>query len=378
MAGGGDLESAGGGNLAGGVGLVVAGLGAVGSSLIAGIEAARHHLAHPFGSLVEGGGAGRSGDARPLRELAPLAPLHQLSLGAFELRDDDAHRAALRAGLLPRTLLDELKPTLRSVRAMAGARQAPSRLHLAEALADDLRGFATHHGCARGVLLCTVPGPRELPRRTLRSPEDIWRALEESADEVTPGLVYAAAAARAGFAFVAAAPDASLSAPGLNGLFAQAGVPFAGCGLLGPEASLLLALEQLAAAEGLTITSAASLSTRAAGASGFGGSERVQELARSPSWAGGMLELSFELRGPLALHLAGRAFDAALLADLALRAGATGAQTFLNSLFAAPLGTNDSAVKLHAQPMTASRRADLLAALPGLAAAARARAAVAA
>src|SRR5438445_7096035 len=95
-----------GARLAGGcpmaVGLVVVGLGNVGSSLLAGIEAARAHLVHPWGSLVEAGGPGRkSGHAvpAPLRASAPFAELNDLVLGAFELREDDGYRAALRAGL---------------------------------------------------------------------------------------------------------------------------------------------------------------------------------------------------------------------------------------------------------------------------------------
>src|SRR2546428_2685206 len=42
------------------VGLVVVGLGGVGSSLLTGVLAARAHLVHPFGSLAEGGGSGRA------------------------------------------------------------------------------------------------------------------------------------------------------------------------------------------------------------------------------------------------------------------------------------------------------------------------------
>src|SRR3954465_2559047 len=93
------------------VGLVVVGLGDVGSSILAGIEAARTHLVHPWGSLVEAGGAGRRVEhsgSQPLRAIAPFANLSDLALGAFELKDDDAYRAALRAAHLSRSLVDEL------------------------------------------------------------------------------------------------------------------------------------------------------------------------------------------------------------------------------------------------------------------------------
>ncbi|MFL5451891.1 MAG: inositol-3-phosphate synthase, partial [Myxococcales bacterium] len=130
------------------VGLVIVGLGDVGSAILAGIEAARAHLVHPWGSLVDAGGAGRRPEhagSQPLRSFAPFANLSDLALGAFELKEDDAFRAALRAGRLSRSLVDELRPQLRQIRAMSGARQAPTRRHLADALAEDLRGFSAHH-----------------------------------------------------------------------------------------------------------------------------------------------------------------------------------------------------------------------------------------
>src|SRR3954469_3769733 len=168
------------------IGLVVAGLGGVGSSVIAGILAARAHLVHPYGSLV---GAGAGGALSPLRAQAPLAELGDLELGAFEVRDDDAYRAALRANLVSRSLLDELRPELHKIRAMSGARQAPTRRHLADALAEDLRGFLAHHHCTRGVLGCTLPGPPAAPSRTGFTAADVFFALDEGADWITPGVV---------------------------------------------------------------------------------------------------------------------------------------------------------------------------------------------
>src|SRR5207302_7184154 len=141
------------------VGLIVVGLGGVGSSLVSGLLAARAHLVHPFGSLAEAGGAGRpSGSSLAAwRDKAPLAQLGDLVLGAFEIREDDAYRAALRAGLVNRSLIDELRPELRKIQGMLGGRETPTRRHLADALAEDLRGFLAHHRCSRGVVICTVP-----------------------------------------------------------------------------------------------------------------------------------------------------------------------------------------------------------------------------
>ena len=351
------------------VGLVVVGLGGVGSSLLTGVLAARAHLVHPFGSLVEAGGTGRTPGSglSPLRERAPFAELGDLVLGAFELRDDDGYRAALRAGLVSRSLLDELRPELRKIRAMLGAREAPTRRHLADALAEDLRGFLAHHRCARGVVVCTLPGLPAPPTKPAFTADEVRAALEQSADWVTAGVVYAHAAAEAGCAFVAAGRDGALRVPGISALFEEHGVPVAGTGLLGPEELLRETLAEVLAAEGMHLKGAASLSTRAEerGARLWGGPDRTSEIGLGCAWAGGAFELSLELRGQVQLHLAARALDAALLADLAARAGRKGAQEWLDALFAAPIGT---ASPHAAPPMSlAMRRERLLAELPALA-----------
>jgi myo-inositol-1-phosphate synthase len=348
------------------VGLIVVGMGNVGSSLLAGVLAARSHLVHPDGSIVEGGGLGAG-----LRAQAPLAELPDLTLGAFELHEDDAHRAAVRSGLVGRSLLDELRPQLRKIKAMQGARQAPTRRHLADLLADDMRGFLAHHHCSRGVVVCTLPGVRTAPPKMGFSSDEVWKALEQSADWVTPGVVYAAAAAQAGCAFVGAGRDAALGAPGIPEIFAERNVPIAGAGLLGPEALLREAVAQVLAAEGMPISGAASLSTRASerGARLWGGPDRTSEMALGAAWAGGAFELSIELRGQVALYLAARALDASLLVDLAGRAGRSGAQEWMDALFAVPMGSTTP--RAAAQGTLLERRAAMTAELPALAHASR-------
>ena len=244
------------------LGVVVVGLGDVGASLITGALAARAHLVHPFGSLVEGGGTGRteaSGVSR-LRDQAPFAELGDLVFGAFEVRDDDAYRAALRTGIVNRSLVDELRPELRKIRAMLGGRQSPTRRHLADALAEDLRGFLAHHHCSRGVVVCTLPGPPNPPAKPGLTADQVRAALDESEDWVTPGVVYAQAAAEAGYAFVATGRDAAICSPGIAALFEEKSLPVAGAGLLAPDALLRETLGQVLALEGLQNAGAAPFS----------------------------------------------------------------------------------------------------------------------
>ncbi len=350
------------------VGLVVVGLGGVGSSLITGLLASRAHLVHPFGSLIEAGATGRApgSAASPLRPHAPFAELSDLVPGAFELREDDAYRAALRARLIDRSLVDELRPELRRVRAMLGGRHAPTRRHLADSLAEDLRGFLAHHGCSRGVVVCTLPGPARPPATRAFTAAEVRAGLEESAEWITPGVVYASAAAEAGCAFVAAGRDAALAAPGIAALFEEKSLPVAGVGLLGPDALLRETVARLLALEGMQLDGATSLSTRAEerGAAQWGGPDRTSEMGLGRGWAGADFELSLELRGQVALHLAARALDAALLLEFAARAGRAGAQGWMDALFTVAMGSATP------QPATVlslmERRARLVAELPAL------------
>ena len=250
---------------------------------------------------------------------------------------------------------------------MLGARQAPTRRHLADALAEDLRGFLAHHRCSRGVVVCTLPGAPAPPVNAGFTPAEVRKSLEEGAGWITPGVVYAQAAAEAGCAFVAAGRDPALCAPGIAALFQEKSLPVAGASLLGPEALLRETVMQVLAAEAMPLAGAASLSTRAEerGARLWGGPDRTSEMGLGSTWAGGAFELSVELRGQVALLLAARALDAALLVDLAARAGRSGAQEWMGALFAARLGA--AAPREALSPSLWERRERLLAELPALA-----------
>ena len=91
-------------------------------------------------------------------------------------------------------------------------------------------------------------------------------------------------------------------------------------------------------------------------------------MGLAAAWAGGSFEISVQMRGQISLHHAARAVDAALLCELAHRAGRTGAQTWMSALFA----TSPATASPHDAPAATlrERRERLRAELPVLAAAA--------
>ena len=88
------------------------GLGAVGTTLIAGVESIRVGSGQPIGSLSQLGTVrlGRRDEQRVTRigDLVPLASLHQLDFCAWDPFPDDAFVAASRAGVLDQPSIERV------------------------------------------------------------------------------------------------------------------------------------------------------------------------------------------------------------------------------------------------------------------------------
>src|SRR3954462_8239936 len=86
------------------LGVLTVGLGAVASTLIAGVELVRRGMAEPVGSLTQMGTIRlgmRTENRRPLiKDFLPLASLDDIVFGAWDPFPNDAYVAATRAGVL--------------------------------------------------------------------------------------------------------------------------------------------------------------------------------------------------------------------------------------------------------------------------------------
>src|SRR5438045_7959588 len=100
------------------LGILLVGLGAVSTTLVAGVEAIKRGIAEPIGSLTQMGTIrlGKRTDNRvPLvRDFVPLASIDDLVFGAWDIFEEDAYEAALHAGVLERDLVNQLKSELQS------------------------------------------------------------------------------------------------------------------------------------------------------------------------------------------------------------------------------------------------------------------------
>ncbi len=232
---------------AGRLGILLAGLGAVSTTLIAGVHAIRKGLAAPTGSLTQMGTIrlGRRTDGRSplIRDFVPLAALDDLVFGGWDIFEDDCYQAARNAEVLRRGLLDQVRAELEAVRPWPAVfdrsyvrkldgpnvKTGASKRDLAEQLRADIRRFRETQGVERLVLIWC--GSTEVYREEEplhQSLDAFERALDASDPAIPSSMIYAYAALREGIPYANAAPNLSADVPALEALALRTGSPLAG------------------------------------------------------------------------------------------------------------------------------------------------------
>src|ERR1700761_5545051 len=107
------------------LGIMIPGMGAVATTLIAGVEAVRRGFAQPIGSLTQMGTirlGKRTDDRTPLvKDFAPLAPLEDLVFTGWDIFGGNLYDAARTAQVLDRDQLESMRPFLESIEPMPAA-----------------------------------------------------------------------------------------------------------------------------------------------------------------------------------------------------------------------------------------------------------------
>ena len=104
------------------LGILMPGLGAVATTVIAGVIAVRKGLSQPIGSLTQMGTirlGKRTENRNPLiKDMVPLADLNDIVFGGWDLYPDNVYEAAVNAKVLDRYLLEQIKPDLEVIKPM--------------------------------------------------------------------------------------------------------------------------------------------------------------------------------------------------------------------------------------------------------------------
>ena len=233
--------------VAGRLGILTPGLGAVATTFIAGVESIRRGLSVPIGSLTQMATIrlGKRTDNRSplIKDFVPLVSLDDIVFGAWDPIPDDAYTAAKKAGVLEDRDLEPLKEFLSGIRPMPAVfdNHYVTRLHgtnvktgknkrdLAEQLRQDIRDFKKNNQCDR--LVAVWCGSTEIfikPSAVHQTIASFEKAMEENHEEIAPSMLYAWACIMEGVPYCNGAPNLAVDTLALIELANQKGIPISG------------------------------------------------------------------------------------------------------------------------------------------------------
>lgn len=229
------------------LGILLPGMGAVATTLITGVLAAREGLGIPVGSLTQMGTirlGKRTENRNPLiKDFVPLADLNDIVFGGWDLFEDNAYEAALKARVLDKPMIEHFKEELSAIKPMKAVfdpsyirnldavhvKNAPTKMDLANELITDIEKFKKEKNCSRLVMVwCAsteVYSKESAVHQTLSSLEE---GLRNNDPAIPPSMIYAYASVKAGVPFANGSPNLSCDVPAILELAAITNTPVGG------------------------------------------------------------------------------------------------------------------------------------------------------
>ncbi|KAA3439532.1 inositol-3-phosphate synthase [Rufibacter hautae] len=229
------------------LGLLMPGLGAVATTLIAGVEAVKKDLAQPVGSLTQMGNirlGKRTENRHPkIKDFVPLAHLNDIVFGGWDVYSDNVFEAAMKAKVIEPMMLHAVKAELEAIKPMKAVfdkayianldgdhiKEAATKADLAQALMDDIENFKEANDCARLVMVWCGSTEKYIEESEVhQSIEAFEEGLQNNDPAIAPSMIYAYAAIKLGVPFMNGAPSLSCDIPALIELARQTETPIGG------------------------------------------------------------------------------------------------------------------------------------------------------
>ncbi len=229
------------------LGILLVGLGAVSTTFVAGVEAIRKGNAEAVGSLTQMGtirlGKRTENRAPKINDFVPLAQLDDVVFGAWDIFPDSAYEAALHAGVLEKSLVEDLREQLDSLKPMpavfsqnyvkrlngTNVKTGKNKMELAEQLMADIERFKTEKGCDRVVIVWAASTEIFLKTSEVhQTVEAFEKSMYDDDPQIAPSMIYAYAAIKSGVPFANGAPNLTTDIPAILQLAEREGVPICG------------------------------------------------------------------------------------------------------------------------------------------------------
>lgn len=229
------------------LGILLPGLGAVATTVIAGVVAVNKGLAEPIGALTQMGNirlGKRTENRYPLiKDFVPLAPLQDVVFGGWDVYSDNVYEAAMNAKVLEASLLNAIKPELEAIKPMKAVfdksyvknldgthiKQASTKWDLANEVINDIENFKTANGCDRVVIVWCGSTEKYIEQSAVHETIESFEAgLKNNDPAISPSMIYAYAAIKIGVPYANGAPNLTCDIPALIELSKETGTPIGG------------------------------------------------------------------------------------------------------------------------------------------------------
>jgi myo-inositol-1-phosphate synthase len=227
------------------LGVMVVGLGAVATTMIAGVEAVRRGLAKPIGSLTQMGTirlGKRTDNASPLiKDFVPLADLKDLVFAGWDIYADNVYESAAHAKVLDEKTLQQLKPYLETIKPLPAVfdqyyvkrlngthvKKGKNKRDLANQVVADIRAFKKT--VDRVVMIWAASTEIFIePTAVHQSIEAFEKGLDSDDIAIAPSQIYAYAALSEGVPFANGAPNLTVDTPAMIELSKRNAAPICG------------------------------------------------------------------------------------------------------------------------------------------------------
>ena len=227
------------------LGIMTVGMGAVCTTLIAGVEAVRQGLAKPIGSITQMGtirlGKRTEANSPLIRDFVPIAKLEDLVFTGWDIFGGNLYDAAKTAQVLDNETIEKIRPFLESIEPMPAVfdqnyvkrltpkkfKTGKNKCDLASQIRNDIAEFKTKTD--RQVMIWT--GSTEIfqkPSAVHMSLAAFEKGLDESDPEIAPSQMYAWAALKEGIPFINGSPNMAVDIPAMYELSRKMHAPICG------------------------------------------------------------------------------------------------------------------------------------------------------
>jgi len=229
------------------LGIMIPGMGAVATTFVAGVEAVRKGISSPIGSVTQMGhirlGKRTEGRSPKIKDFVPLAGLNDLVFTGWDIFDDDMYVAAGKAGVLDRSLLEQVKPFLSSIKPRTAVfdhnyvkkldgpnlKKGKNKKELVEQVREDICEFKQSSGADRLAMIWCASTETFIQQSEVHQSVDAFeKGLLTNDENIAPSMIYAYAAMQEGVPFANGAPNLTLDIPVMQELSRKNEAPICG------------------------------------------------------------------------------------------------------------------------------------------------------